>query len=162
MRRRCTSIRLAASAAAALLLVSVGAVVALGQAQKQRGTIALDLQVSDAALQRHPVMVSAIRDGRIVAQEEDQLGSGTTLRSDSITVGTYDVRVEGAGIVTEEKRGVHVFGGQSSSLIFQLKPGKGVRIVEYATGALSREEVAARLAKLESQVAELSKPRPQK
>jgi hypothetical protein len=82
--------------------------------------------------------------------------------SDSIRPGVYDVRVEGEGLVTEVKRGVHAFAGQKTEVTFQVRSGQGVRIVEYATGALPREEIAARLAKLEAQVAELSKPRPQR
>jgi hypothetical protein len=107
-------------------------------------------------------MVSAIRDGRIVEQQELPLTTGRDLQGDSIPPGVYDVRVEGQGLVTEVKRGIHVFAGQKTELTFDLRAGQGVRIVEYATGGLSREEVASRLAKLEAQVAELSKPHAQK
>ena len=37
--------------------------------------------------------------------------------------------------------------------------GTGVKIIEYAAGGLSREEIAARLAKLEAAIADLPKPR---
>jgi len=52
---------------------------------------------------------------------------------------------------------VHVFAGKDGSLMFVMRSGKGAHMVEYATGGLSREEVAARLAKLESAVAQLQK-----
>jgi hypothetical protein len=38
-----------------------------------------------------------------------------------------------------------------------MRAGTGVRTVEYAIGGLSREEIAARLAKLEAAMAELQK-----
>jgi hypothetical protein len=123
------------------------------------GTISPSVEVSSPSLQGHPVMESAIRDGKIVAQQEFILGRGEQLRD--LPPGLYDVRVEGEGVVTEEKRGVHLFDGKTLGLAFIIRPGKGAHIVEYGTGALPREEVAARLAKLESQVAELSK-HPQK
>jgi hypothetical protein len=107
-------------------------------------------------------MVSAIRDGNIIEQEEVPLSEGRELGSDNMRPGVYDVRVEGEGIVTEIKRGIHVFNGQRTEIVFDVRPGKGVHIVEYATGGLSREEVAARLAKLEAEVAELSKTHTQR
>jgi hypothetical protein len=70
--------------------------------------------------------------------------------------GTYDVRIEGDGMLMEEKHGVQVFAGRDGSLTFVMRSGKGAHIVEYATG-LSREEVATRLANLESAVAQLQK-----
>ncbi len=52
--------------------------------------------------------------------------------------------------MTEVKRGVRVFEGRQASVEFVIRPGKGVRIVEYSTGGLAREEVATRLDRLES------------
>ena len=111
-------------------------------------------------LQGHPIMVSAIRDGQVVEQQETQFNGDRTL--DGLQPGLYDVRAEGDGAVTEEKRGVHVFAGRSVDLYFDLRLGKGVHIVEYATGGLSREEVAARLGKLETAVTQLQKSIPPK
>lgn len=103
-------------------------------------------------------MASAIRNGSIVRQYEVVLQPGIArLTLDDLAEGTYDVRIEGDGMVTEEKHGVHIFAGKDGSLSFVMRSGKGVHIVEYATGGLSREEVAARLAKLESAVAQLQK-----
>ena len=111
-------------------------------------------------LQGHPIMVSANRDGQVVAQQETQFNVDRSL--DGLQPGLYDVRAEGDGAVTEEKRGVHVFADRSVDLYFDLRLGKGVHIVEYATGGLSREEVAARLGKLETAVTQLQKSIPPK
>jgi len=81
---------------------------------------------------------------------------------DSLPAGQYDVRVEGEGVTTEVKRGVQVFSGRDGSLIAIVRPGQGAHIVEYATGGLAREEIAARIARLEAAVAELQKSRPPK
>jgi hypothetical protein len=58
-------------------------------------------------------------------------------------------------VISEVKRGVQVFPGKDGSLMAVVRPGKGVHIVEYAVGGLAREEVAARLNKLDTQVAQL-------
>jgi hypothetical protein len=106
-------------------------------------------------------MVSAIRDGEVVEQQEMELPRDGRI-GNNLTEGVYDIRVEGDGVVTEVKKGVHVFAGRELNLSHAMHAGKGARIVEYATGGLSREEVAARLAKLDEQVAELMKARKEK
>jgi hypothetical protein len=115
---------------------------------------------ANKVLQGRPVMVSAIRDGQVVEQQETQFNGDRSLSP--LQPGLYDVRAEGDGIVTEVKRGVHVFPGRQLELHFELHPGKGAHVVEYATGGLSREEVAARLAKLEAAVTQLQKSIPPK
>ena len=114
---------------------------------------------TDKTLQGRPAMISLIRDGQMVEQQETPLPNGRTIFS--LPTGVYDVRVEAEGMVTEVKRGVHLFP-DTLDLFFVVHAGKGVHIVEYATGALSREEVAARLAKLEAEVAQLQKSLPPK
>jgi hypothetical protein len=107
------------------------------------------------ALKDHPVMISVIKDGQVAAQKEVALGYSPGF---NLEPGLYDVRLEGDGMVTLVKRGIHVFEGKSTDIIGgPMQAGKGVRIVEFATGGLSREEVAARLARLDSEVAELRK-----
>lgn len=101
------------------------------------------------------VMISVLGDGAVVKQQEVEV-SGLPPNF-TLPVGVYDVRVEGAGIVTVVKRGVHVTAKASTKVIAPMRPGQGVRIVEYATGGLAREEVAARLAKLEAAVAQMQK-----
>jgi hypothetical protein len=147
--------------AASGLLLSGNASLASAQSPPH-GSISLRLRVNEHSLSGRPAMVSAIRDGNIIEQEEVPLSEGRELGSDNMRPGVYDVRVEGEGIVTEIKRGIHVFNGQRTEIVFDVRPGKGVHIVEYATGGLSREEVAARLAKLEAEVAELSKTHTQR
>jgi len=101
------------------------------------------------------VMISVLRDGAVVKQQEVEV-SGLPPNF-TLPVGVYDLRVEGDGIVTLVKRGVHVTAKDSTKVIAPLRPGQGVRTVEYATGGLAREEVAARLAKLEAAVAQIQK-----
>ena len=115
---------------------------------------------SDKTLQGRPVMISVIRAGQVVEQQET--GLPTDRRINQVPPGVYDVRAEGDGMVTEDKRSVHVFGNRELDLIFVMHAGKGVHIVEYAIGGLSREEVAARLEKLETAVAQLQKALPPK
>ena len=119
------------------------------------GSINNHFTVSDKALQGRPVMISVIRGSQVVEQQETGLPSDR--RITQVQPGAYDVRVEGDGVVTEVKRGVHVFANRELDLVFLIHAGKGVHIVEYAAGGLSREEVAARLEKLEASVAQLQK-----
>jgi hypothetical protein len=124
--------------------------------QQPNGTITSRFQLPDN-LWRHPVMVAAIRDGAVVYQEESPLPNDNHLSGDMIRPGLYDVRVEGEGIVTEVKRGVRLYPGRELNLYFNIRPGAGLHTVEYTTTALSREEIALRLSRLEAAVAELRK-----
>ena len=125
----------------------------------QPGRLNIAARTSDAALKDQPAMVSAIANGGIVRQYEVVLEPGGAAHKilDGLPDGTYGVRIEGDGMVTEEKHGVQVFAGKDGSLIFVMRSGKGAHIVEYAMAGLWREEVAARLAKLEAAVAQLQK-----
>jgi hypothetical protein len=61
------------------------------------------------------------------------------------------------------KRGAMVTAGHTTDLIGgPMKAGKGAHVVEYAIGGLPREEVAARLARLEAAVDKLEKAQAQK
>ncbi len=143
-------------------LLALGFVVSIlnpaaGRAQEKASIYAAVL-VSDNALAGRPVMVSFIRDGAIVFQEE----TITTENPNEVSVGAqdqpadvYDVRVEGDGIVTEMKRGVTLVGPKNMTLKFVVRPGQGAHVVEYAAGGLPREEVAERIAALEAEVAGL-------
>src|SRR5260370_36433351 len=126
----------------------------------QHGRLNIAAQTSDPVLKDHPAMISAIGNGSIVRQYEVVLRPGAQANKilDDLAEGTYDVRIEGDGMVTEEKHGVHVFAGKDGSLTFVVHSGKGAHIVEYATDSLQREEVALRLSKLESSVEQLQKP----
>jgi hypothetical protein len=106
------------------------------------------------------VMISALMGGAVVKQQEVEV-SGLPPNF-TLAVGVYDVRVEGDGMMTVVKRGVHVTPQGSTKVIAPMRPGQGVRTIEYATGGLAREEVAARLAKLEAAVAQMQKTQPAK
>jgi hypothetical protein len=151
---------------AAALIVLTAAALALRTprgALAQRlgnGSLAVRVDVADdsfKALQGRGVMVSVIRDGEVTAQQECHLNSSVRFE---LAPGLYDVRVEGDGMVTMVKRGIHVFEGKSTeTLAGPMRAGTGAHVVEYAVGGLSREEVAARLTKLEAAVAALQKGR---
>ena len=148
-------------------LAAVGvslALTALGSqavsAQQAVGRLVVSVLVTDNVIARRPVMVSAIRDGAVVDQTEiltDRAPNQNAAILDRIPAGSYDVRVEGDGVVTEVKKGVQVFAGRDADLRTVVRPGAGVHVVEYATGGLSREEVAARLGRLEAAAAALRK-----
>jgi hypothetical protein len=112
---------------------------------------------SAKALAERPVMVSVIKDGQLIKQSEIQLNSSAYF---ALPGGIYDIRVEGEGMQTLVKRGILVKNGEEMWAIGgPMRAGTGVKVIEYATTGLSREEIAARLAKLEAAVAALQKPR---
>ncbi|HXF40103.1 MAG TPA: hypothetical protein VN687_10365 [Blastocatellia bacterium] len=128
----------------------------------ERESTNLDVRTSvfDAsyqALKELPVMVSVINDGAVVKQREVHFNSSASF---ALPAGVYDVRMEGDGMQTLVKRGIHVNEGDITHVVGgPMRAGTGVKTIEFATGALSREEVAARLAKLETAVADLQKTR---
>jgi hypothetical protein len=131
----------------------------VGHAQEMEkpGSINTHYALVNQSINQRPVMVSAIRDGKIEEQQETSLPYDRRLAS--LAPGVYDVRVEGDGVVTEVKRGINVFSDREINLNFLMRAGTGVHVVEFATGGLTREEVAARLQKLEAEVAQLQKSR---
>ncbi len=122
------------------------------------GRVGVYILAPDGALAGRPAMVSAIYDGNVVDQQEILLSEAPNkawVALEKLAPALHDVRVEGEGFITEVKRGIHIFPGRDTTLQFVVKPGQGVHIVEYAVGGLAREEVAARLGKLESAVGKL-------
>jgi hypothetical protein len=133
------------------------AIVLCAGVQAQNGRFAITMRAANPSLKDHPVMVSAISKGAIVRQNQTFLNGGDVgIAIDDLAHGVYDVRIEGEGVVTEVQRGVQLLTGQAN-LVFLVRPGTGVHIVEYATGGLAREEVAARLQRLDAEVADLQK-----
>ena len=123
----------------------------------QNSRFALTMK-SSPNLKDHPVMMSVLANGAVVNHKEiflKDLENWATV--DDLPPGTYDVRIEGEGVVTEVKRGVQLFPGKQSDLAFLLRPGAGIHIIEYAIGGLAREEIAARLQRLDAAVADLQK-----
>ena len=139
---------------AALLVVATASLPRVVQAQ-ETGRIRVNLRIGDNSLEGHPVMVSFISDGEVVSQGQVLLAEWTYKESAWLPPGLYDVRVEDEEVVTEGRRGIHIIGGQSTGLQVIVQPGQGLHVVEYATGGLTREEVAARLHRLERIVADL-------
>ncbi|HEU4464805.1 MAG TPA: hypothetical protein VFS53_07160 [Gemmatimonadota bacterium] len=124
---------------------------------QETATIYAVLRVADNQLAGMPAMVTFLQDGAIVDQGETVLTESpntVSVGAQSRPVGSYDVRVEGEGFVTETKRGVQL-NPRNLTLQFVLRPGEGAHVVEFAEGGLAREEVAARIAALEAAVAEL-------
>jgi hypothetical protein len=115
------------------------------------------------AIRGKVVMVSLIANGAVVWQKETTLGNYPSegnaegVYNGFVPVGQYDVRVEGEGLQTLVKRGVSLTKGGEAQLLMDMRPGQGVHIVEYATGGLSREEMAARLMAAEKAIADLTK-----
>ena len=107
-------------------------------------------------------MVSCIRNGVVFYATEVPTNSGGRAGycqldgNGEFPPGAYDIRIEGEGIVTEMKRGVLVTPGNTTVVTLEVKAGKGVHIVEYATGSVPREEVAVRLQALEVAVSKLT------
>ena len=102
-------------------------------------------------------MVSVINDGAVVKQREVHFNSSATF---ALPAGVYDVRLEGDAMQTLVKRGIHVNEGDVTHVVGgPMRAGTGVKTIEFATAGLSREEAAARLAKLETAVADLQKTR---
>jgi hypothetical protein len=141
---------------AAIALMAVAA----EPASAQERTLSVRVNVASESakvLAERPVMVSVIKDGQLIKQSEIQLNSSAYF---ALPGGIYDIRVEGEGMQTLVKRGILVKNGEEMWAIGgPMRAGTGVKVIEYATTGLSREEIAARLAKLEAAVAALQKPR---
>lgn len=158
MNRRNTPSRTLRSGHRLVVLFALAAAAPALQGQEEEtGRINVHIRLVDVDLAPTPAMVSFIQDGEIVAQHEVLLetsgyGTGATTNSGYIPTGLYDVRIEGEGVTTEVKRGVRNYPRSQPALHlnFLVRAGQGLHMVEYATGGLAREEVAARLSRLET------------
>jgi hypothetical protein len=127
--------------------------------------IAPTVDTYEPELRERAVMVSLISEGQVVRQTEERLTEPSPdglerkkfIEWKDIVEGQYDLRVEGDGFATVVKKGFHVFAKETINLFADMREGEGVHIVEYATGGLSREEIAVRLEKIEAALAELTK-----
>lgn len=131
---------------------------------EEKGRVDVIYRPFEAALAQGTYTISFIRDGKIVLQDEKPPNCpegkcrATIWSADKgylLAPGSYDVRVEGVGAITVVKNGVAVNPLETRELTFDLKPGQGVRIIEYATGGLAREEIAVRIKQLEAAIQEL-------
>src|SRR2546423_68981 len=147
----------AIASACGLALVCSAVLLKPGPASAQRGTVNLHVRTSVAddsfeALKQHPVMISVVKDGQVVKQSEAAFNSSTGF---SLPAGLYDVRLEGDGMQTLVKRGVHVNEGEATDLIGgPMHAGAGGEVGGYPARGVSRAEGAARLAQLEAEGAE--------
>ena len=126
--------------------------------QQPVGRIRVFTRAMEGADGRTPVMVSLIKDGKVIRQQE--IGLGHYVAFEGLPAGAYDLRLEGDGLKTLVKHGIQALENQETNSECPMVPGTGVRIVEYAEGGMPREEVAARIYKLEAAVAEIQKKLP--
>jgi len=146
-RRRSTPARSALRTIA--LVAALGACTLTPARAQETGAIGVIVRGPESG----SFMISCIHDGAVVFQTEAMFGAQEFCHvggSSDIPVGAYDVRVERDGTVTQVKRGVLVTPQNQTTLQFAMESGEGVRTIEYSTGALAREEVAARLQALEA------------
>ena len=123
------------------------------------GELTVTITASGTLPDKLPLMVSAVRGSEIVDQKEVLAESGKAWLRVGAPAGSYDVRVSGEGVVTEVKQGVKIFAGRDVPVQVVIRPGAGLHVVEYATGGISREEVATRLRGLEASVKKLEAAR---
>ncbi len=144
------------SATALALLLTVSVTGRLG-GQQAAGQIRVTHASPEAAIARRAIMISFLQAGRVLYESQQRLGECCGLSSGELPPGTYDVRIEGEGIVTEVRRGLLVISKRQTDVIIDLKAGKGLHTVDYATGGLSREELHARLNAIDSNLADIKK-----
>jgi hypothetical protein len=115
------------------------------------GSILVLTEAGGDGLIGRPVMVSILRNGVVEHQSEVPLNGSAG--SSNLPAGLYDVRIEGEGLQTLVKRGIHVVEGRGTNVIGgPIRTGEGIRIIEYAVGCLSREEMTARLEGLQTDI----------
>lgn len=116
------------------LAVFISGVVAGGHifptfAQRSTGNLQVDPQLdkadpTTANLTTRIVMVSVLKGENVVQQKE--VGMSDVPLNFTLPVGVYDVRVEGDGVATHWKRGVHVTADNSTNLLPAMRSGPGV------------------------------------
>ena len=105
-------------------------------AQKQTGRIQVDPQVDKAdpdppkSLSTRVVMVSILREGTVVKQKE--LGMSDVPASFTLPVGVYEVRVEGDGVNSVTKSGIHVTADDVTNVLPAMRSGQGVCDCKYS------------------------------
>jgi hypothetical protein len=125
--------------------------------QQEKGQLYVNVSLPEGTRSR-PLLVTVIKDGRIVAQNESNPKEWAL--SGQFPIGLYEVRVEGEGVQTLVKRGYNVVVGPATTVECPVHEGQGVKVVEYASSPMTRDEIAGRLAHLETAVEELRKKNP--
>lgn len=106
-----------------------------------------------------PVLVSLLRDGKLVRQTELTIDrwSDTVAPFRDLPFGTYTVKFEAPGIQTVVKKGLVVSATSAPIVIADLKAGKGVRQIEYGVEGDPTAALKARVRQLEAELAALRK-----
>ena len=103
---------------------------------QQTGTLQVDPQLDrsdgqdSSTLRTRVVMVSVLKDGAVVKQKET--GMSDVPVNFTLPVGAFDVRVEGDGVTTVIKRGIHVTAGDSTNVLPSMRSGAGVCDCKYS------------------------------
>ena len=120
-----------------LTIVSVAAVTQqFSVGAQQTGNLQVDPQIDrgagepPASLRTRVVMVSVLKDGRVMKQKETGI-SDVPVNFD-LPVGVYDVRVEGDSVITVVKSGIHVTAGDSTNVLPAMRAGAGICECKYS------------------------------
>jgi hypothetical protein len=103
---------------------------------QQTGNLQVDPQIDRAAgeppanLRTRVVMVSVLKDGKVMKQKETGM-SDVPVNFD-LPVGVYDVRVEGDSVNSVTKSGIHVTPGDSTNVLPAMRAGAGVCDCKYS------------------------------
>jgi hypothetical protein len=102
------------------------------------------------------VMVSLLRDGKVVVQREVQIQEGepafpVNVTFEKVKAGRYDLRIEGEGVETVVKKGLHVAAKRELKIFADLLAGKGTRVIEYGKDG----DLAAELEKVRKRIKQL-------
>ena len=128
-----------------------------GAAPKKPAKVVFRVVGSETSIRGRSALVSLVLDGKVVKQtEEDVSGPGNTF--DDVPAGAYEIRVEGAGLRTLVKRNLTAVSGEEHRLQLDMVPGPGTTVIQYAgAGSMTQDEIAARFAKAEAEIAALKK-----
>ncbi len=119
-------------------LIAAAAVIAdayySASAQTADGSIKIDpipdpADDSSKSIRSRIVMISILKDGSVLKQKE--IGISDIPASWRLPVGVYDVRVEGDGVMTVSKSGIHITPKESTDLQVPMRPGQGMCECKY-------------------------------
>lgn len=126
------------------------------RAQEQaKGDLRVIPKARSEAAKQNLVLITVSANGRVFRQTEHR-ADGDWEYFPGVPIGPVEIRVEGEGFQTQVKRGIHITN-ERTFITFDLSPGTGTKVTEYAPAAISREEIQGLLARLETAVRELSK-----
>jgi hypothetical protein len=151
-----TSMKRITSAAALIALLAGFCLVrgphaALAQQEEKDASIWVYTQCNEDSLKQQLVMVYLIHDGKVVKSTETRTNTEyNPVQWGVLPIGIYEVKIEGEGAETFVKRGIILTHNNTTQVTFPLKAGQGIHIIEYPTGAVSKDDIATRLAKLEA------------